>query len=144
MPKALFLALMPLMELAQSAGSIQAFGAATLYASPDQAQITIGVVPDGATAQAAGQSNASQTNAVLTALKPVLGNLGTIQTIGHSVTPRYSNNSGSTAIAGYTASNTLQATVSDLAIIGSIIDTANQSGVDNVGGLTFSLRDPDP
>jgi uncharacterized protein YggE len=137
--------LVPLVTLAQPAGTIQAGGTATLSANPDQAHITIGVVTDGSTAQDAGQRNATAATAVLNALKQVLGNAGTIQTVSYSVNPRYSSTTGQAAvIVGYTASNTLQVTTIDLSLIGSLIDTANQAGANNVGGLQFSLRDPEP
>jgi len=137
--------LFPLVALAQPAGTIQAGGTATLFANPDQAYISIGVVTDGATAQDAAQRNATQATAVLNALKQVLGNAGTIQTVSYSVNPRYSAMPGQAAvIVGYTASNTLQVTTLDLSLIGSLIDTANQAGANSVGGLQFSLRDPEP
>jgi uncharacterized protein YggE len=136
--------LVPLVALAQPAGTIQAGGTATLSANPDQAHITIGVVTDGSTAQDAGQRNATAATAVLNALKQVLGNAGTIQTVSYSVNPRYSSTPGQAVIVGYTASNTLQVTTIDLSLIGSLIDTANQAGANNVGGLQFSLRDPEP
>src|ERR1700682_580218 len=137
--------LVPLAGLAQAAGTIQAGGTATLSANPDQAHISIGVVTDGSTAQDAGQRNATLATAVLNALKQVLGNAGTIQTISYSVNPRYNSTSGQAAvIVGYTASNTLQVTTLDLTLIGTLIDTANQAGANSVGGLQFSLRDPEP
>jgi uncharacterized protein len=137
--------LVPLAGLAQAAGTIQAGGTATLSANPDQAHISIGVVTDGSTAQDAAQRNATLATAVLNALKQVLGNAGTIQTISYSVNPRYNSTSGQAAvIVGYTASNTLQVTTLDLSLIGNLIDTANQAGANSVGGLQFSLRDPEP
>jgi uncharacterized protein YggE len=137
--------LVPLVTSAQPAGTIQAAGTATLFANPDQAYISIGVVTDGSTAQDAAQRNSTQATAVLNALKQVLGNAGTIQTVSYSVNPRYSSTAGQAAvIVGYTASNTLQVTTLDLSLIGSLIDTANQAGANSVGGLQFSLRDPEP
>jgi len=139
------LLLLPWAAGAQAAGTIQASGTATLYANPDQAQISIGVVTDGPAAQAAAQSNSRQTAAVLNALKSVLGAAGTIQTVSYSVNPRYSSTPGQPAvIIGYTASNTVQVTTSDLSLIGSLIDTANQAGANSVGGLQFGLKDADP
>jgi uncharacterized protein YggE len=139
------LLLIPVAALAQPAGTVQASGTATLYSRPDQAQLIVGVVTEGATAQAAAQNNATQTTSVLAALNQTLGTAGTIQTISYSVNPRYSTNPGQTpVIVGYTASNTLQLTTGDLSLLGSLIDTANQAGANNVGGLQFSLKDPEP
>lgn len=124
--------------------TIQANGTATVSKPPDQAQLTVGVVTQAATAQDAAQQNALQTTAVIGAVQQALGTLGTIQTIGYSVTPRY-NNANPAAIVGYTASNTLQVTVYDLTSLpGRVIDAANQAGANNISGISFSLQDPDP
>jgi uncharacterized protein len=125
---------------AQTTATIQAQGAATLSANPDQAQITVSVITNGATAQAASQANATTSTAVQNALK-ALNPAPTIQTIGYSVYPQYT---GAQILTGYTASNTIQVTSSDLSSTGSLIDTASQAGANSVGGLTFSLQNPDP
>ena len=128
-----------------SQGAIQAVGSATISVDPDQAQLAVGVVTQGATAQDAGQQNASLTTTVLNALKGVLGTVGTIQTISYSISPRYSTTQGQTsAIIGYTATNTVEVTSFDLSLIGRLIDTANQAGANSVGNLSFSLQNPEP
>ena len=130
---------------AQSAtpGTIQANGNATVTVSPDQAQISIGVVTQGTTAQAASQQNATVSTAVQTAIQGVLGSNGTVQTIGYSVYPQYASGTPAT-IVGYSASNTVQVTTYDLSNVGKLIDTANAAGANSVGGITFGLRNPDP
>ena len=130
---------------AQTTGSrtVQANGSATLTANPDQAQIDVGVVTVGATAQDSAQQNATQTTAVLNAVKAILGGNGTIQTISYYVQPRYTNTTPSN-ITGYTTSNTVRVTTLDLSIIGKLIDAANQAGANSVSGLSFGLQDPDP
>jgi hypothetical protein len=128
-----------------SPGAIQAIGSATISVNPDQAQLAVGVVTQGATAQDAGQQNAALTTTVLNALKAVLGTEGSIQTISYSVSPRYSTTQGQTSvIIGYTVSNTVEVTTTDLSIIGRLIDTANQAGANSVGNLSFSLQNPEP
>src|ERR1017187_3112348 len=87
--------------------SVQANGSATLTAKPDQAQLDVGVVTNGATAQDASQQNANLTNSVQAALGKVLGSAGTMQTVSYYVTPRYGNTPNQpSAIIGYTATNT--------------------------------------
>ena len=132
--------------LAQTSPSaIQATGSATIAVNPDQAQLSVGVVTQSTTAQDAGQQNATLTTTVLNALKTVLGTAGTIQTIGYSVSPRYSTTQGQTSvIIGYTASNTVEVTTYDLSLIGKLIDTANQAGANSVGNLSFGLQNPEP
>lgn len=127
----------------QPAGTIQANGSATLSVQPDQAQLTVSVSTDGASAQQAAQLNATQTNQVLSAIGQVLKSSGTTQTVGYSINPRYSNGANP-SIIGYTAVNTIQATTYDLSLPGPLIDAASGSGATNVNGLTFGLQNPDP
>jgi len=128
-----------------SARTVQASGNATIYAPPDQAQLDVGVVTNGSTAQEAAQLNATMTTAVLAAIKSVLGSSGTVQTVSYYIAPRYSNvSTQSGAIVGYTASNTVRVTTVDLSIIGKLIDAANQAGANTVGNLNFGLQDPEP
>ncbi len=124
-------------------GAVQAVGNATVTANPDQAQVNIGVVTQGSTAQEAAQQNATVATAVQNAIKSLLGANGTVQTVGYSVTPRY-NNAQPPAIVGYTASNTVAVVSYNLSNIGTLIDTANAAGANNIGGISFGLRNPDP
>src|SRR5215217_894314 len=126
--------------LGQTSGSstVQATGTASISVSPDQAQFTAGVITQGSTAQDAAQQNATQTTAMLTALKSVLGASGTVQTVGYSVSPRY-NNSQTPTVIGYTASNTVQVMTINLNLVGTLIDAATQAGANNVSGIIFGL-----
>src|ERR1700730_269592 len=104
---------------AQTAPTVQANGSATIAAKPDQAQLDVGVVTNGTTAQDASQQNASLSNTVQAALKQVLGAAGTLQTVNYSVNARYSSTPGQpSVIVGYTASNTVRVTTTDLSQTG--------------------------
>ena len=125
--------------------SVQANGSATITAKPDQAQLDVGVVTNGATAQDASQQNASLSSTVQDALRKVLGAAGTLQTVNYSVSPRYSTTPGQpSVIIGYTASNTVRVTTADLSQIGLLIDAASAAGANSVGGLSFGLQNPEP
>src|SRR5437667_3105194 len=103
--------------------SVQATGSATIFANPDQAQLEVGVVTNAGTAQDSAQQNATMTTAVLTAVKAVLGSSGTVQTVSYYVSPRYSTSPGQpNVIVGYTTSNMVRVTTTDLSIIGKLID----------------------
>jgi uncharacterized protein YggE len=127
---------------AQTSRTIQAMGSATLQVTPDQASLDVGVVTTAASAQDSAAQNATQTTAVINAVKAVLGANGTVQTQYYSVSPRYVANSST--INGYTTYNTLRVITSDLASLGRLIDAANGAGANSVGGLGFGLQDPDP
>ena len=125
--------------------SVQANGSATITAKPDQAQLDVGVVTTGATAQEASQQNATLSTTVQAALSKILGPAGTLQTVSYYVTPRYSTTQNQpSVIIGYTASNTVRVTTTDLSQIGLLIDAANQAGANSVGGLSFGLQNPEP
>jgi len=132
--------------IAQTAASVQATGTATIYVQPDQAQLTVSVTTTATTATTAGQQNANVTVAVTQAITGVLGASGSIQTISYSVDPRYSTGTATqpSTIVGYSATNTFQVTMTDLTLIGHVIDTANQAGATSVGGLTLGLQNPAP
>jgi hypothetical protein len=150
-PLALFLAVAAISisaQAQQAAGrverpSIRVTGEAIVTVKPDQAIIDIGVVTQAATAQAAASQNAQKTDAVISDLKRVLGASADIKTISYSVQPnyRYPRDGGQPTIAGYNASNTVQVKINDLNQVGKVIDTATQSGANNINALRFTLRD---
>src|ERR1017187_2692066 len=128
-----------------TAPSVQANGSAILTAKPDQAQLDVGVVTNGSTAQDASQQNASLTNTVQAALGKVLGSAGTMQTVSYYLTPLYSYTPNQpSVITGYSASNTTRVTTTALSRSGLLIDAANQAGANSVGGLSFGLQNPEP
>jgi uncharacterized protein YggE len=126
------------------AASVTASGTATIYVQPDQAQLTVSVTTQGTTATAAGQQNANVTVAVTKAVTSVLGSSGTIQTVSYSVYPQYGTGAQASTIVGYSATNSFQVTMTDLTLIGNIIDAANQAGATSVGNLTLGLQNPAP
>jgi uncharacterized protein len=122
--------------------SIRASGEATVRVKPDRAQISIGVVTQAPTAQAASAQNATQTSAVLAALKRSLSTNGEISTNGYSISPQYQYDNGKPPkITGYQANNTVLVTVNDLSLTGKVIDAANEAGANDITGISFSLRD---
>lgn len=122
---------------------IQATGESTVSAKPDQALIEIGVVTQGNTAVAAAAQNARQTDTVLSELRKLLGGTNQIKTANYSVRPtyQYPKPGASATVAGYTATNTVEITLNDLAQVGKVIDAATQAGANIVQKLEYGLRD---
>jgi uncharacterized protein YggE len=124
---------------------IRAVGQGSVSVQPDQAQIDFGVVTTATTAQTAAAQNATQVSALLAALQTLLGSTGNIQTIGYSLSPNYNYPpGGNPVLTGYTASNTVQVSASDLSMVGTIIDTGVRAGATTVQSLQFTLQNPDP
>jgi uncharacterized protein YggE len=124
--------------------SISASGEATVTAKPDRAEIDIGVFTLADTAQAAGSQNASKLDAVLSALRKVLGPSADIKTISYSLSPqyRYPRDGTEPTITGYRAVNTVRVRTDDLEQVGKIIDAATNAGANTIQQLQFELKDP--
>ena len=129
-----------------SRASITAVGSASVSVTPDLARVDVGIVTQGATAQQATTANATQAGAVITALQGVLGANANIKTVGFSLSPVYNNPpAGQNAtIIAYSVSNTVEVTLTDLTVIGKVIDTAITSGANRVQGVSFDLQDRNP
>ena len=125
--------------------TVVAYGDATVTANPDQVKVSVGVTTKANTAQDAATQNATIVAAVIAALQKVLGANADIKTIGYSVSPNYTYPPNSAAVLnGYTASNTLDVTSSNIANIGTVIDAATNAGANNVQSLRFSVKDETP
>jgi uncharacterized protein YggE len=123
---------------------IRASGDATVSERPDLFEISVGTVTQAQTAQQAAEQNAAQLTAVIAALRQLLGQGADIRTAGFSLSPNYrSQTGGPPVIVGYTASNSIQATVTDLSLAGRVIDTAAGAGANSINGLRFTLKNSD-
>lgn len=125
---------------------IRAVGQGKVSGKPDQAQVDLAVVTQAATAQDAAAQNAGKTTAILTQLRQVLGAAAALKTINYSLTPNYNypRDGSAPTLTGFTASNTVEATLGDLSLPGKVIDAAIQAGANRVDGLRFSLKDDQP
>jgi uncharacterized protein YggE len=123
--------------------SVRASGEAVVQVKPDIARIDFGVTSQAATAQQAAAQNAKNLDAVLAALRRIMGPKADVRTISYSLTPnyRYPREGGKPEITGYTANNVVQATTGELDTVGKLIDAATQAGANNIHRLHFSLRD---
>ena len=140
------LLLLPALLLAQSTTStrrsIRASGEGEVSILPDQSRITVAVVTRGSTAQEAAEANATRTNAVIAALRPLIGTAGQLQTIGYNIIPLREGNPPRDA--GFQVSNSLRVTSNNLAITGTLIDTAVAAGATRVDSLVLGMRDDEP
>lgn len=120
---------------------VRATGEASVSAKPDRAEISIGVVTQAATAEAASTQNATQTTEVINALKQALGSEGEITTQGYAITPQQEYREGhAPKTTAYQATNTVQVRINDLSLVGKIIDTATRAGANDINNISFTLR----
>lgn len=111
--------------------------------APDIATISLGVMTEARTAQAAMQANAAKMSEVLAALKRGGIAAKDIQTAQLSVEPQYAYEQNQPPkLTGYRASNQVTVTVRDLAKLGAAVDATVSAGANQVGGISFGLSDP--
>ena len=111
-----------------------------VVATPDLARLTLDLETQAATAAAAGQENAKQADAMLKALKPVLGPEDKLRTLGYRLMPvhSYKDKSSPPEIKGYRAVNQIEVKVMDVPRLGTVIDTALKNGATRVNGPYWS------
>ncbi len=144
---ALILGGMALVSRAQESSTarprfVRASGEAVISAKPDRAEVTIGLSTHSTTAQAASAQNAEQSSQLIKAIKQAMGAGGQVKTSGYSLAPQYEYTNGKAPrLTGYEASNSVNVTVDDLALLPKVIDSATGTGATNVNGIAFTLRD---
>lgn len=125
-----------------SQGKIHVSGTGHAAQAPDQASVSAGVVSEGTTAGEAMRKNASRMTSTFTALKKAGIKDRDIQTSQMSLQPRYDyTNRQKPRITGYEVRNTVSAKSDDLENVGPMLDALVEAGVNNINGVTFSIKD---
>jgi uncharacterized protein YggE len=130
----------------ESAQGITVHGNASVEVEPDQAQLWFGVESAGTTAKAALAANAAEMRKLLDALRAA--GATDLQTQHVSLSPRYVEigpvdaGGGKVGTNGYTAHNSVSATVKQLSRAGTVIDAAVAAGANHVSGPTLTVADP--
>lgn len=124
-------------------GWIQVSGSASVDVAPDRASVSFAVETRADDAGGASQANADAMDRVLRAIRGANLPGLELRTFGYSLRPEYStnNNQRSREIIAYTAVNNVSATVSDVDVVGRIIDTAIAAGANRVAGISFFASD---
>jgi len=126
---------------ATSERTITVTGQGAVKAVPNQAQFSFGVTTQADTATAALAANSAAMRKVIAALKDAGVAAADLQTQQVSLEPRTNDNGDK--IVGYTASNSVSVTTSDLAHVGTIVDAAVEAGATDVSGPSLTRSDSD-
>ena len=121
------------------ARTITVTGSGAARAVPDRVAFSFGVTSQGKTASQALAASSAEMRKVIAALKGAGVAAADIQTAAVSLAPRYTQD-GET-ILGYTASNTVSATVRGVERAGAIVDAAVEAGANQVFGPSFTRSD---
>jgi uncharacterized protein YggE len=127
-------------------GVVRVSGSARIDVATDRARLRFAMETEGASAADAADTNAAQLNAVLAAVRPVVGTAGTVETSGYALNPVYSNpeRGGAPRITGYRIQNQVLVTLTDVDRVGPVLDAAVRAGANRVSELSFFASDPRP
>lgn len=119
--------------------TIRSIGEGSATASPDQALIRLTVSTQSPNASEAATLNGSVAANVINELRRVLGGTADIRTVGFSLTPELGS---AAAPGGFGATNTIQAVVRDVALMGAALQAGLRGGA-TLSSITLGYRDPD-
>jgi uncharacterized protein YggE len=117
-------------------GGITVQGTASVASVPDRAEPSFGVESQGQTAKAALAANAAEMRRVLAALRAA--GAADLKTQYVSLSPRLGEQN---EVQAYVATNSVAATIKQLARAGAVIDAAVDAGANQVYGPTLSRGD---
>ena len=123
--------------------SIEVTAEGHVEVAPDLAVLDFGVSTQAPTAAAAARENSARMDAVLKAVRQLLGDDARISTGSYSLhTNQTQPRDGSPPkVTGYTARNVVQLKTKALDRVGETIDTAIKSGANQVQRIAFTLSD---
>jgi uncharacterized protein YggE len=124
-----------------SPGGITVLGTGSANLTPDRASFAFGSVSQAATANAALAASSQSVARVIAALRKAGIAQADIQTSEVSLSPRM-NDKGD-QIVGYTASNTVTATIKKIGDAGDVVDAAVGAGANQVFGPNLLAADQD-
>jgi uncharacterized protein YggE len=116
-------------------------GSGSASATADEATVTLGVQMEDLSATKAIQDNAEAMSAIIAALKDLGLTEDDVHTVSYSVYPRYDWTEAGQVFKGYTVTNLVQVTFSDLDMVGPVIDAAGEAGANRIDGISFQLSD---
>lgn len=127
----------------EASNTITVTGTGTVSNAPDEAVITLTVETDGKDPASAMNANSQVAAKVLARLKSegVAGDA--VATSNVSVYPvrTYNPDTGAETLTGYRADNSVTVTLSDIVAIGKVLAAAVDSGVTDITGPAWQLKD---
>jgi len=128
-------------------GTIAVVGQGSVAATPDSAEIQVAVITTDTQAASAVAANSAQMTSVLRSLAGLGIQERQTATERFEISPRFrraSNQDQAPEITGYAVTNRLRVTVTDLKILGQVLDAVVAAGANRVENVTMTLSDTEP
>lgn len=122
-----------------------------VYAKPDLAVTTFSVVTEAKTVAKAMSDNTAKMNGIIDSMKKQGIKESDLKTTNFSIYPRYEwlkaaselYPSGQRTLVGYEIQQSLEVKIRDMEKVGDIIQSATDSGANQIGDLNFTVEDED-
>jgi len=118
-------------------------GTGKVTAIPDIGTVDVGFMTEGKNVQAIQKENVTKMNKLIEAVKKLGIESKDIQTTQYQIYPKYDYTGGRSSLAGYTISQSVTIKIRDLDKISEVLAKAGDSGANQVGGLNFTMDDPE-
>ena len=131
------------MKISESQRTITVSADGKVFAKPDIGQISLGVNNEAKTVSEAQKQSTSAINKIMDFLKKSGVEDKDIKTTNYIIYPVYDYTERKQTLRGYSVSQNIEVKIRDLTKSGDIIAGAADSGANIVGGLNFTIDDPD-
>ena len=122
---------------------IKVSGEGELAVPPDSASVNLGVITESKQLITAQQQNSLEVTKVINSLISLGITKNHIQTFDYRIESDYDYDQGKQIFRGYKITHILQVKIEDLSIVGKVVDTAVQNGVNYVSNVQFTAKNKD-
>lgn len=123
--------------------TINISGRGEITAKPDIAQISLGVETENKDVAVAQKENSTKMNLIIGELKKLGIAEDDLKTSNYNIYPLYDYTSNRQVLRGYQVSNSVLVKIRDLEKVTDILALAGQNGANQIGGLSFTIDDPE-
>lgn len=116
-------------------------GYGTVETNPDKAMLNLAILTQAEDAKNASDENAKKMDAVLAALYETGISEDDVVTSDYQVWPMYSWRDDTQKLTGFQVRNSLTVTVTNIEMIGDVIDVSLLEGVNEINYVTFTVSD---
>lgn len=118
-------------------------GEGKITATPDIAEISLGLMTEKISVAEAQKENTEKMNQILAELKKMSIEEKDIKTTNYSIYPRYDWADGKQTLKGYQVSQSVTVKIRNLDKIGAVLEMAGRLGANQTGGLSFTIDEPE-
>ncbi|PGY13875.1 SIMPL domain-containing protein [Bacillus sp. AFS031507] len=119
---------------------IKVSGEGEMAIQPDSASVNLGIITESKQVITAQQQNSLEVTKVIDSLISLGITKNNIQTFDYRIESDYDYDQGKQIFRGYKITHILQVKIEDLSIVGKVVDTAVQNGVNYVSNVQFTVK----